>query len=140
MCLKLTLFEMQALARKRGGWCLSSAYTGALKKIRWRCANGHEWEATPSSIKNCGTWCAKCLTLSLRDSIEEMQALAEKHQGECLSSTYAGAHSKLKWRCAKGHEWDARPSSIKAMGTWCPKCSDRGRPGTDAGIIEKIKV
>jgi hypothetical protein len=50
---------------------------------------------------------------------------AEEHGGKCLSSLYLNSHSPLKWRCAKGHEWFARPSDVKS-GDWCLRCF-RGR-------------
>jgi len=31
------------------------------------------------------------------------------------------SNTKLRWRCAKGHEWKALYSSIK-QGSWCPIC------------------
>ena len=39
---------------------MSEAYTNSETKLRWACAEGHEWEATPSSIKNGERWCPKC--------------------------------------------------------------------------------
>ena len=46
MSAKLTIEQMQALAKKRGGVCLSKRYDGTHTKLRWRCAEGHEWEMT----------------------------------------------------------------------------------------------
>ena len=79
MGLKLTISEMQALARKKGGRCLSTVYNNFKTKLRWRCAKGHEWEATPGNVKHGGTWCPKCL----KDigTIEKMQVLSKKHSG-----------------------------------------------------------
>ena len=51
---------MQELANQRGGLCLSKAYINSTTKLLWRCANGHEFQASPTSIKNSGTWCPKC--------------------------------------------------------------------------------
>jgi len=120
---------MQALARKRGGRCLSATYVNSYSNLRWRCAKGHEWEARPSSIKSIGTWCPKCSGRKL-GTIKEMQVLAKKHKGKCLSSTYVNANSKLRWRCAKGHEWEAAPEYVKYAGYWCSKCSDKNLIGT----------
>jgi Zn finger protein HypA/HybF involved in hydrogenase expression len=119
---KSTLSEMQALAQKQGGRCLSSIYAGVHKKLSWRCARGHEWEARPSSIKSMGAWCPKCSGKKFRATIEEMQALAKKYNGRCLSSTYLGALTKLRWQCNKGHEWEATPASVKNAKHWCPVC------------------
>ena len=54
------LTEMKELARLKGGWCLSNKYTNSQTHLRWRCRNGHEWQAAPSHIKHSGTWCATC--------------------------------------------------------------------------------
>ena len=48
----LTLEEMQFLAKKRGGKCLTKTYARAIDKMTWKCAKGHIWEATGQSIKN----------------------------------------------------------------------------------------
>lgn len=126
-----TIEEMRGLAQKHKGECLSTTYVNSNTKLRWRCAKGHEWEATPTKVKHGGTWCTKCSTLNFRNSkIKEMQALAKKHKGECLSSIYVGVKKKLRWRCAQGHEWETTPNSIKYMGTWCPNCSGKKPRGT----------
>ena len=61
--------------------------------------------------------------MSRRLTIEEMQALAAKKGGKCLSTQYINAMTKLKWQCAEGHIWEARPNNIKNGGTWCPECN-----------------
>jgi hypothetical protein len=58
---KLTIKDMQCIAAKRGGKCLSDKYTSNTKLL-WECAEGHQWEALPSNIKK-GTWCPTCARL-----------------------------------------------------------------------------
>lgn len=53
------LRDYRALAVRKGGKCLSRTYTNNDAKLRWRCAVGHEWLATGSSVKR-GSWCARC--------------------------------------------------------------------------------
>ena len=45
MSAKLSIDEMQKLARDRGAECLSRSYENLETKIKWRCSEGHEWEA-----------------------------------------------------------------------------------------------
>ena len=45
--------------------------------------------------------------------IQKMQALAKQRDGKCLSTTYVNVKTKLCWRCAKGHEWEATSMTIK---------------------------
>jgi hypothetical protein len=56
---RCTIEEMQAIARERGGGCLSTNYITSCRKLTWRCRMGHEWEAVPLSIKQ-GSWCPAC--------------------------------------------------------------------------------
>ena len=120
---KLTIKEMQELAKSRGGKCLSEKYIGNHNKLKWQCSKGHEWEAAPNHIKNSGTWCPECAG-NYRYTIEDMQKLAKSHGGYCLSEKYINNSTKLKWSCSVGHEWEAVPQSIKVQGTWCPVCAN----------------
>ncbi len=116
---RLTIEEMQSIASKRGGKCLSSRYTNNKGKLRWRCAKGHEWHATPNEVKH-GTWCKRCSGLAPL-TIEEMRSIASERRGECLSDKYINVRTKLRWKCADGHEWETLPSNIR-NGNWCPYC------------------
>jgi hypothetical protein len=116
------LARMKEVAVQRGGVFLSDAYTSVNDRYRWRCAKGHEWETTPSDVLK-GTWCPKCAKVARRDTLETMRQIAAERGGQCLSDAYVHQHAKLLWRCAKGHEWWARPGNVKNGRSWCPTCS-----------------
>lgn len=59
-----TLERMRAVARSRGGRCLSDAYHGAHVRLAWACHLGHVWTGTPASVVNGGTWCPNCAVLN----------------------------------------------------------------------------
>jgi hypothetical protein len=127
-----TLKAMQELAASRGGRCLSARYITSHTKLQWECAQGHTWQAAPSSLTSGGRWCPVCswnrAGLRRRSTIEQMQALAASRGGHCLSERYTSTDTKLQWECARGHTWWARPGGV-AGGTWCPQCAilDRTR-------------
>ena len=116
-------------ASAHGGVCISTHYAGGFVKLRFRCQNHHEWETTPGVILK-GHWCPKCRDIqhgiSRRLSIDDMNQLASKHNGRCLSNEYINANSHLLWECSKGHQWKAIPNSIK-RGSWCPICAKENR-------------
>jgi len=58
-CQMHSLDDLKKKAQEHGGECLSTKYTKILDRYRFRCKNGHEWEAFGSSIL-AGTWCAEC--------------------------------------------------------------------------------
>jgi glutaredoxin len=116
---RLTLREMQVLAGHQGGECLSKRYVNNATKLRWRCAGGHEWEAAPAPVKK-GQWCPYCARVA-RLTLQELLAIAAQRGGECLSPEYINTSRHLRWKCARGHQWDAIPASVK-KGSWCPHC------------------
>ncbi len=120
---KVTLNEMQQIAKERGGKCLSQSCNGSRTKLLWECSEGHRWRAAASNIKK-GTWCHRCYFNSRKSTIEDMQKIAKKHGGKCLSEEYENARTKLNWECSKGHIWKATPTNIN-QGKWCPACAGR---------------
>ncbi|MDA1531110.1 zinc-ribbon domain-containing protein [Bacillus cereus group sp. TH260-2LC] len=119
-----TIEEMYLIANERGGKCLSDNYINNHTPLEWECSKGHRWMSTANTIKN-GSWCRKCNVKKNADrqrkSIEDMQKLAAKKNGECLADAYVNAHTKLKWKCSEGHIWEAKPNNIQ-QGKWCPIC------------------
>ena len=56
--------------------------------------------------------------------IEDMRAAAEFRGGKCLSPTMTQGDlsTKLKWKCAQGHHFEASPTLILLGGHWCEEC------------------
>ena len=120
-----TIVECRQLAKERGGACLSARYVNDSTPLRWRCREGHVWRARPSSIMR-GTWCRSCNRgfgrSRARLSLELMREIAAERGGRCLSERYNGIYDRLRWRCAKGHEWVTTANNVR-RGGWCPTCS-----------------
>lgn len=115
------LERLQRKAHAKGGVCLDAKYTGTQTKYRFRCARGHEWQATGNRVL-LGSWCPICRNENRRLGIEAMQELAVARGGQCLSESYLTSTTKLEWLCNRGHSWWATPSSVK-RGSWCPSCA-----------------
>jgi hypothetical protein len=122
----LALADMQRLAKERGGELLSTEYINVAQNLRWKCAKGHEWEATGNMVRNASSWCPHCAGVA-RKSIDDAQRYAAERGGQCLSEHYVNGRTKLRWRCAKGHEWEAAPATVTSRGTWCPVCAGKAR-------------
>jgi len=52
--------------------------------------------------------------------LKDVQELAKSRGGQCLSTEFIDIKSKLKWKCGRGHEFEATPRLILA-GHWCPE-------------------
>ncbi len=51
--------QIQRIAKSKKGICLSSGYLNNTSKMRFKCKDGHEWEAVPVAIFR-GGWCRTC--------------------------------------------------------------------------------
>lgn len=122
---KLTIEQMMSIAEERGGKCLSEKHIDNKTKLKWKCSEGHIWEAKPSHIKD-GIWCPVCGAikrgLSRRLSLEDAQKIAEDRSGKCLSKKYDVTPNKLTWQCSEGHQWESTYTNIQS-GRWCPECA-----------------
>jgi hypothetical protein len=114
--------SMREIAKKKNGKFLSNFFNSVNDKYRWACSESHEWIAAPSDIMK-GTWCRKCAFKFRQIPIERAQISAQERGGVCLSTEILNAQAKLKWKCSKGHVWEARLSNILHRNSWCPICA-----------------
>jgi hypothetical protein len=57
---RITLDDALAIAKLRGGECLSTVFLNSHTPMKWKCKEDHEWEATFSNVKSRGSWCPIC--------------------------------------------------------------------------------
>lgn len=119
---RLSISDAQKIARERDGYCLSVKYKNSQEKLKWKCNEGHIWEANLTNIKNQNQWCPFCS--GKRKTINDMHKLAEINGGKCLSEKYIKSTHKLTWQCKEGHTWSAAPASIENAKSWCPFCKE----------------
>ena len=100
------------------------------RKVWWKCAKGHRWQAAISS-RNKGHGCPYCAGLYVIKGENDLKitnpALAEEwnfeKNGDLRPEDFASnSGKKVWWRCRKGHEWEAAISN-RQRGTGCPYCS-----------------
>ncbi|CAG8536436.1 13914_t:CDS:2 [Gigaspora margarita] len=121
MSTQFTLSDACAIARERGGRCLSALYINCRVPLDWKCAKGHQWSALFCRIKNKKSWCLQCSRYGPHSSsykyltLEDAIVLAHSKNGECLSTKYINSKTPLHWRCDKGHRWFACLDSALAL-------------------------
>lgn len=118
--------RLHEAAMAKGGLCLDSVYLGVNEKYRFRCEQGHEWRTLGALVLH-GHWCRRC-AVSTRlaekrrvGALQQIAAKAAERGGLCLSTEYKGLNHRVRLRCVKGHEWDARAESA-LRGKWCRFC------------------
>lgn len=113
---------------------------GSNKKIWWRCAESHEWQATVAE-RTKGRGCPVCsrksrgqtyrrLAVSRKGSLAQTNPALASEWHPTKNGTLtphdraAGSHDKAWWRCSLGHEWRASITS-RNRGYGCPFCFRR---------------
>ena len=56
-------------------------------------------------------------------SIDDMKEAARFRGGECRSDEFKDMWTKLRWKCAFDHVFQATPTLILKAGHWCPQCA-----------------
>jgi hypothetical protein len=98
------------------------------KRIWWRCASGHEWQAKANG-RSRGRGCPYCANKAVGAdnnlAVVKPKLAAGWHpslNGPLTPSQVTpGSHVKVWWRCHFGHEWKASVANRAATG--CPHCS-----------------
>lgn len=102
-------------------------YISAFTPLWFRCDAGHRWKTTPSNIINNKQTCRVCTGKAKKTTTQFVAQLNDRYPEIELvnGQTYTTAHSKLVFRCNKGHEWSTRPIDV-LVGYGCPECVRRG--------------
>jgi Probable Zinc-ribbon domain len=115
------------LALEASGWDTTKFSSGSGLKKRWRCKEGHEWEAVIKS-RVAGRGCPICANkkvLSGVNDLSKMQpALAMEAFNWEASTVVPHSNTKKTWKCPLGHVYSASPAA-RMRGNGCPICSGK---------------
>ena len=110
----------------------SQVSPGSNKKVWWKCAVGHEWQA--QIVKRTkGHGCPFCSNHRVLMGFNDLQTTdpelsSQWHPGRNGDlhpwEVTRGTNRKVWWQCSGGHEWEASVAS-RASGVGCPCCSNK---------------
>ncbi|MBR2498404.1 MAG: hypothetical protein IKB67_01690 [Clostridia bacterium] len=102
------------------------------KKVWWKCAKGHEWQATINN-RNNGQDCPICASKKVLSGYNDLVTVNPKLASEwnygrngSLRPEEFTANSGVKvwWKCYKGHEWQSTIAH-RNNGRGCPYCTGK---------------
>lgn len=108
---------------------------GSHKKVWWLGSCGHEWQAEIKSRCN-GRGCPYCAGRLLLKGFNDIKTTHpellkewdnEKNNDLVPEDLQMGSHTKVWWRCSKGHSWQASPNERISKGRRCPYCAHNPR-------------
>ena len=134
-CIEKDEFELlvQWDKQKNGELTPRDVSHGSHKKIWWKCAFGHSWQAVVYTRTGQHSGCPYCtgrmLPPSARVLADECPELTKewhptKNAGLTPYDVPPGTHQRVWWQCENGHEWLAQVNS-RVRGSKCPVCSNK---------------
>lgn len=105
---------------------------GSGKKVWWKCAKGHEWQATIGS-RNNGCGCPYCAGTYVSKGENDLKTVNPalikewdyaKNSGLRPEDVTAHSHKRVWWKCQNGHSWQTAVSK-RTSGQNCPFCSGK---------------
>jgi tRNA(Arg) A34 adenosine deaminase TadA len=114
------------IASQAHGWNPTDVKAQSHFKRRWKCGQGHEWDATikgRTSGKGCPICSGKYVLAGFNDLSHTHPEIALQAVGWDPKTVTAGSNQKVRWRCALAHEWDAAVADrTRKDSTHCPFC------------------
>ena len=113
------------IASEADGWDPTSVSPGSKQKHRWRCRQGHLYEAIIKNRTN-GDGCPICsgrqVLVGFNDLRTKFPLIAAEADGWDPATVSPGSNQRQNWRCAQGHQYSAVVFS-RTRGSGCPICS-----------------
>ena len=106
---------------------------GAGIKVWWKCAQGHEWQATIGNRTSQNSKCPYCSNKKLLIGYNDLKTKCpdiaaewdyEKNTSISPETVTPASTLGVWWKCERGHGWKA-PINARYYGTGCPYCSGR---------------
>lgn len=101
---------------------------GSTKKLTWKCAKGHLYQASPNSRTNRKSGCSVCdgkkVLIGFNDFESQFPKLATEADGWKPSEFTSGSGKKMPWRCSQGHTWSATIVDRTTKNYGCPYCTN----------------
>lgn len=106
---------------------------GNRRKVWWKCAMGHEWQASIAS-RSTGVGCPVCAGRKvvpgendLASQFPEVAAQWDHEKNGALTPEGVSPYSNRRvwWVCEKGHGWPAQIMARTGSGSGCPYCAGR---------------
>ena len=110
----------------------------SVKKVWWKCGNGHEWLARVDHRTN-GSGCPYCLGQKVLQGYNDLQTVNptlakewnhEKNNGVTPADVMPNSHKNVYWKCGQGHEYQMTIKD-RNRGCICPECAKQKRKKKD---------
>ncbi len=116
---------------KNGAVTPAQVTVGSHRRMWWRCAKGHEWQAMIKTRVG-GAGCPVCANRVVVPGVNDLATKRPELAAEWVrerndilpTEVTVGSRRRVWWCCEKGHQWRSAVAS-RARGAGCPVCASR---------------
>lgn len=117
------------LAAEADGWDPSTVKPGSNDRLPWRCQKGHAWTVAPVNRTTYSTGCPFCAGSRVLPGESDLATTHPELAAELVdppaTQVSAGSDRRGRWRCPRGHQWEAVIGTRGLQGNGCPYCAGR---------------
>lgn len=131
--------QAYAIAKARGGRCLSQEIETAKSYVLWKCSvkDHPAWTAQFQLVRGfpscAGTWCPVCRWEDNRLSVEHVMKVLATRRIKLVSTEFNGVEGPIQCECLEcGNIWTTKYRHLK-RGHGCPECGKKT-------ISEKLRL
>ena len=115
------------IAKQANGWDPSLVSPMSNKKLEWKCANGHVWQAVVGNRTFKKYGCPICSNQQLLSGYNDLATrfpeIAEQAYGWDPKLVAPFSNESKEWICDKGHVWSSKITNRTSRGDGCAICS-----------------
>lgn len=123
---------------KRGYKLLSTEYKNKISKLSFECNEGHQGSMSFDSFYYANNICIEC-TGSKKHTIDEIREAFNKEEYILLSTEYKNNHTKLEYKCPKGHIGEMNYNNF-SLGKRCGTCCNSKGESAVAKHLTKLNL
>lgn len=116
------------IASQAYGWSPTEVSAGMGTKKKWICNNNHVYEA-PIYARTAGHGCGVCANLQIQDGINDLATTHPELSKYAVdwdpSKMHSGSSKIVKWKCEKGHLFEAEIRNRAQKATGCSVCNNK---------------
>lgn len=120
--------------------------SGSMKRLTWKCPQGHTWIASVVNRTTHQSGCPVCSNIRVVPGVNDLGTTHPdiidhlKNPIDAQQVT-AGTKTKLTWVCSQdsSHTWNAIPAIVLDSHTYmCPQCNPHGTSAAEREIVDII--
>lgn len=118
------------LALEAIGWDSTLYNAGSLRKVSWKCRQGHDFISAIRDRARRNTNCTVCTGKTVLPGFNDLETINPALAGEAFGwdprTVTHGSQKIVQWKCTENHIWKSKVANRSILLRGCPSCAKTG--------------